>query len=98
MNSEKLEAIAFAWQGELMPCFLKRTNRFSSSNPVSTKIYQSNLMNYQMKWPEYLNGSFNIQDLNWSLASYHCKWGLDRQENVNGDTAQEPNRKISGTT
>lgn len=69
MNSEKLEAVAFAWQGELMLCFPERTNRFRSSNPVRIKIYQSNLMNYEMKWPEYLNGSFNIQDLNWSLAS-----------------------------
>lgn len=48
-----------------------------------------------MNWQEYSNGLFNIQDLNWSLTSYHCKLGLDSQENINKETAQEPKWKIS---
>lgn len=47
-----------------------------------------------MNRQEYSNGLFSIQDLNWSLTSYRCKLGLDSQENINKETAQEPKWKI----
>lgn len=56
-----------------------KTNTFPFYKILSEYIIL--LQNYQMKWWGYLNGYFNIQDINGSLLSYHCK--LNRQENIN---------------